>query len=44
LRRDAAQLLDDAAVLEDIGPILGRYRGVFENRPLAIILRSGRPD
>lgn len=44
LRRDAAQLLDDGAVLEDIGPILGRYRGVLENRPLALILRAGRSD
>jgi hypothetical protein len=44
LRRDAAELLGDAAVLEDLGPILGRYRGVFENRPLALILRAGRAE
>jgi hypothetical protein len=44
LRRDAAQLLGDSAVLEDLGPILGRYRGVFENRPLGLILRAGRAE
>jgi hypothetical protein len=44
LRRDAAELLGDAALLDDLEPILGRYRGVIENRPLGVVLRAGRAD
>jgi hypothetical protein len=44
LRRDAAELLDDASVLDDLEPILGRYRGVIENRPLGVVLRAGRAN
>lgn len=44
LRRDAAEVMGDQAVMDDLTPILERYRGVFENRPLGLILRAGRAD
>lgn len=44
LRRDAAEALGDQAVLDDLEPILGRYRAVVETRPLPIVLLAGRAD